>query len=192
MLEFLNHIDTQVFLFLNGLNSPFFDQVMFYISYKFSWIPLYVFLTVLIFKKYGFRGFWVMLFAVLLVTLSDQISDFMKDNLFRPRPCHEPDLRGMVHIVRGHCGGQFGFVSSHAANSFALATFIIYFLKNPYRFVVPLMLSFAILKAYSRVYLGVHYPGDIIFGALLGILIGWFVVFLWKMFSARFLRPEKR
>lgn len=191
MLEFLNQIDTQLFLILNSLNSPFMDQVMFYISDRFTWIPLYVFLTFLIFKKYGLRGFWVLLFAILLITLSDQISDSMKDNLMRFRPCHEPALQGMVHIVRGHCGGLYGFVSSHAANSFALATFIIFFLNKNYRFILPVMLTFAILKAYSRVYLGVHYPGDIIFGALLGILIGWFVIFLWKKFSTRFLKATK-
>jgi undecaprenyl-diphosphatase len=192
MLEFLNQIDTAVFLFLNSLNSPFMDTVMFYISDRFTWIPFYLLLTYLIFRNYGVRGLWVMLFAIITITLSDQISDAMKDNLKRFRPCHDPDLAGMVHIVRGHCGGQYGFVSSHAANSWALATFVISMIGSRFKFLVPVMITFAVLKSYSRVYLGVHYPGDIIFGALLGILIGWFVVYLWKMFSARFLRADKK
>ncbi|HAJ98769.1 MAG TPA: phosphatase PAP2 family protein [Bacteroidales bacterium] len=180
MLEFLNQIDTAVFLFLNGLNSPFMDNVMFYISNRFTWIPFYLVLIYLIIRNYKLNGLVVVLLAIVTITLSDQISDAMKDNLFRPRPCHEPDLQGMVHIVRGHCGGAYGFVSSHASNAFALATFMIFFLKPYYKVIVPIMLTFAVLKAYSRVYLGVHYPGDIIFGALLGILIGYSVIWFWK------------
>jgi len=186
MLEFLNQIDTAVFLFLNGLNSPFMDHVMFYISNRFTWIPFYLFLVYLIFKRYKLQGLLVFLFAIVTVALSDQISDAMKDNLMRFRPCHEPALEGLVHIVRGHCGGQYGFVSSHASNSFALATFIILTLSSRYKYLVPVMLTFASLKAYSRVYLGVHYPGDIIFGALLGILIASVVVWLWKKLTKKF------
>ena len=188
MLEILNQIDTTVFLFLNDLNSPFMDHVMFYISDRFTWIPFYVFLAYLIFRSYKLKGIWIFLLAIVTITLSDQISDAMKDNLMRYRPCHEPALEGMVHIVRNHCGGLYGFVSSHAANSFALATFIILTIGKRFKYLIPVMLTFASLKAYSRVYLGVHYPGDIIFGAILGILIGSAVIWFWNQITKRYPR----
>ena len=104
----------------------------------------------------------------------------------RFRPCHEPSLEGLVHIVRGRCGGRFGFVSSHAANTFALATFVTAVLKDRYRYMVAIMFTYAILNGYSRVYLGVHYPGDVIFGSLLGAGIGIAVALLWiKMIGVK-------
>jgi undecaprenyl-diphosphatase len=179
MLEFFLELDKQFFLILNGLHHPFFDQVMYYISHKFTWIPLYVFLMVLVFIRYRWKGFLVLVFVVILITLSDQLSVLAKNTFMRLRPCLEPSLEGLVHIVRGRCGGRYGFVSSHATNTFALAVFMNYLLGSRFRFVVPVMLTYAVLNAYSRVYLGVHYPADVIFGALLGVLIGMFVYFLW-------------
>lgn len=179
MLDFLIELDQKLLLFLNGLNHPFLDPVMFYISYKFTWIPLYLFLLVLVFWRYKWKGFLVLIFIVLLVTLSDQGSVFVKNTIMRLRPCREPLLDGLLHMV-SRCPGGYSFVSSHATNTFALAIFINKLLGLRFRFVVPVMIAYAALNAYSRVYLGVHYPGDVIFGSLLGILIGWLVFFLWE------------
>ena len=96
----------------------------------------------------------------------------------------------LVHIVRGHCGGRYGFVSSHAANTFALATFMTFLLGDRFQWVLPLMFAYAGLNAYSRIYLGVHYPGDVIFGALLGVFIGLLVWWLWDIFLGFF--PEHK
>ena len=181
MLDFLLDLDKQLFLALNGLHNGFFDQVMYYISEKLTWLHLYALLLFLIFRRYRWRGLVVLVLVIVQVSLSDQISVLMKNTFMRLRPCHEPALEGLVHIVRDHCGGRYGFVSSHAANTFALATFMTLLMGDKFRWMLPVMFTFAGLNAYSRIYLGVHYPGDVIFGALLGVLIGLFVWWLWKI-----------
>jgi undecaprenyl-diphosphatase len=114
-----------------------------------------------------------MAFVALLIFMSDQISvHFFKEVFQRLRPCHEPDFIGMVHLVKGNCGGQFGFVSSHATNTFALAVFLSFVLGKKFKYFIPLILLWAAVISYSRIYLGVHYPGDVIAGAILGASLG--------------------
>ena len=166
-------LDKQLFLFLNGLRSPFWDQVMWYVSETWIWVPLYLLFIYLIWKKY--RGLiWVpLLAAALLITLSDQVHLHLFKNIFeRLRPSHEPSLEGMVHTVRNYAGGQYGFVSGHATNSFAIATFVIAVIGKHYKYLTPLVLLWAVLVAYSRIYMGVHYPGDILGGMILGSAFG--------------------
>jgi undecaprenyl-diphosphatase len=170
MIEFLKAIDTQLFLFLNGINSPFGDFVMYWLSHRFIWIPLYSFLLFLLFRHYGIKALILFVLVVLLITISDQASVHLFKNVFqRLRPCHEPALEGMVYTL-GRCGGRFGFISSHASNSFALATFMALVLWNKVRIMAIIMLVWAAMVSYSRVYLGVHYPGDILVGAMVGAI----------------------
>ena len=185
LIEFLDGIDRNLFLFLNGLNSPFFDVLMHYISYKYSWIPLYAILVAMIFMRYRWRGIHYLFSVVLLILISDQGSVLVKDTVMRLRPCHDPLLADLVHLVRGRCGGMFGFVSSHAANSFALATFIGLTFRKRHAWLLPSLLSWAAVKGYSRIYLGVHYPGDVLFGALFGVLAGLFVLMIWRWVEKR-------
>lgn len=192
MLDFLLQLDRQLFLFLNNLNLPQLDMVMFYISYKFTWIPLYAFLAVLLGIRYRWKAFLVLLFVVLLVTFSDQGSVMFKNYFARLRPCLEPDLASLVHLVKGRCGGTYGFVSSHAANTFAMAVFMGSLFKDRFRFVNPLLLVWATLNAYSRIYLGVHYPGDVIGGALLGMLIGAMVFAAWQLTDNLISKPREK
>ena len=170
MLEFLNKIDTNLFLLLNGMHSDFWDAVMWQISGKLQWIPLYVFILGLLIYRFKLKAIWITLGVVTVIVLCDQASVHLFKNVFeRLRPCHEPDIAGLVHVVRDHCGGKYGFVSSHAANVFGLAVFTAFFIRN--RYYLAGMLIWALLVGYSRIYLGVHYPGDILCGAILGALI---------------------
>ena len=117
-----------------------------------------------------------MIFAALLIFLSDQISvHLFKDVFQRLRPCHEPELEGMVHIVNGKCGGSYGYYSSHASNVFAVAIFVISLLGRKNMLTVSLIMLWAGVIIYSRIYLGVHYPLDVISGAIAGSLLGWMI-----------------
>ena len=171
MLDSLRSIDQNIFFFLNGLHSAFFDQVMFWGTKSLIWIPLYLILFYLVFRKYRWQGLWILLFAALMILLSDQLSNVFKEWIVRLRPTHEPGLTG-IHTVNGYVGGQLGFYSAHASTTMAVALFLILILGNSYRYFSPLILLWAVFMAYTRIYLGVHYPGDILAGWLAGTLIG--------------------
>ena len=181
MIESLINIDTSITLYLNGLHNSFFDAVMLFISGKLSWIPLYLVLLFFAYKKAeNIKIFIIFLVSIaVLITIADQTSVHLFKNMFeRLRPCHCEQIRNSIHIVNNHCGGQFGFVSSHATNTFALAIFMSLFFKN--KAVSTLLVVWAIIVAYSRIYLGVHYFGDVLGGAILGILIAFVVYYLFK------------
>ena len=167
MLEFLINLDKDIFLFLNSFHSSFWDVVMYQISGKIIWAPLYLTVAVFIFIKYKLRvGIVIVIFFGLIIAVADLSSVHLFKNVFeRLRPCHNPDIQNYVHIVK-RCGGQYGFVSSHAANSFAFAVFSLLILKN--KFYSFGIIFWATIVAYSRVYLGVHYTADILGGAILG------------------------
>lgn len=192
MIAALNNIDTQIFLYLNGLYNPALDFVMYWLSNKVIWAPLYALLVFFLIKKYKKDSIWILLSVALLITASDQISVFIKNMAERPRPCHNEQIGHMVHLVKNHCGGAFGFLSSHASNSFALAVFLIPFLKSNFRYFAPLALSWAAIISYSRIYLGVHYPGDVVAGALLGTLLGFLFLFLCNLTLRRFGTRERK
>ena len=124
----LEHLDQQLLLFLNSLNSPFFDKVMYTLSGRVIWIPLYLAILIYLGVKYKRKFLIIVLFIILAATLADQISVFIKNLVERLRPCHEPALDGLVHLVKGECGGMYGFVSSHATNSFNVALISLLFL----------------------------------------------------------------
>lgn len=173
-ITFFKELDTQLFLAINGTYSHFFDVCMHYISSKLFWIPFYVFLLVLILKKYKQQTWLILAFVVLIIAMSDQACLHLFKNVFmRYRPCHNLLLASKIHLVDG-CGGQYGFVSSHAANTFALAYFVISLLKDNYKY-ISLLYIWAALVAYSRIYLGQHYPADCVVGALLGLSISFIV-----------------
>lgn len=147
-----------------------------WISERFSWIPFYVVLAVLMGLKFKWRLLILAPFITLVIVFADQISvHLFKDIFMRLRPCHNPTIADLVHTVNDSCGGKYGFVSSHAANTFALAAFVGLVLKNHFKWMFPFMLTWATIVSYSRIYLGVHYPGDILGGALLGALIGFLI-----------------
>ena len=182
-MEFLANLDTRLLLLINGLHNTFFDYFMIYMSARLIWIPLYLFLIYLIISQYKSKSYLIIGFLLLTVILSDQLSVHAFKNVFeRLRPCHDPDVAPLLHLVTD-CGGQYGFVSSHAFNVFALATFISFLLARVYRWIPWLMFIWAGIVSYSRIYLGVHYPGDVLAGAVLGFLDGWLMMSLYRYVS---------
>lgn len=185
-MEFLEQIDQQLFLFLNGLHSPFWDNIMYWISYKFTWIPLYLVTLIYFVYKQKIKAILTIVMAVAVIAFADQISVNLFKNIFlRFRPCHNLDIQNMIHLVNNHCGGQYGFVSSHAANAFGFAIFSALVIQK--RNISLALIFWAILVSYSRIYLGVHYPADIIGGAVLGIISAYLVFFLYRKILTKFI-----
>ncbi len=165
--------DKWLLLQLNGSESPWLDSVMWQLSDTRSWIMVALILLVLVIRRGSWRGTLLfVLFLALAITLADQISSSIFKPLFaRLRPTHDPQIGHLVDVVHGYRGGRYGFVSSHAANVFAVAVFVSRIVRS--RALGISLGVWAVLVSYSRIYLGVHYPGDILCGALLGTFIGW-------------------
>jgi len=175
----IERIDQELFLFINSLNSPFFDQVMHAISGKLIWVPLYLAILIFLGFKYKRKFLVILIFIILAATLADQSSVLVKNIVLRLRPCQQPSLSGMVHLVNGECGGLYSFVSSHATNSFDVALLSLLFIRK--RWYTISILLWASIIGYSRIYLGVHFPGDVICGSMLGAFIGWGMYQLYKI-----------
>ena len=177
-------LDQQLFLYINSFNSPFWDKIMYVISGTLIWIPFYLAILIYLAIKYKRRFFVILILIILGVFIADQGSVQLFKNVFqRLRPCHEPALEGLVHIVRERCGGMYGFVSSHASNCFYAA--VISGLLVRKKWFSIFMICWAAIIGYSRIYLGVHYPGDIICGAAFGALVGWGVFKLYEIIDEK-------
>lgn len=170
LIDILKNWDTDMFLFLNGFHSTFFDGFMFAVSAKFTWIPLYAALLYVLIKSKKKESIWLIFALVLCVVVADQISSgIIKNAVQRLRPSHDGNLEGLVHLVRGRKSGMYGFVSSHASNTFGLAVLTSLFFRN--KIYITIILLWAVLVSYSRIYLGLHYPLDILGGATVGVIV---------------------
>ena len=177
MLQELLQLDKDFFIYLNGLGTPQWDNFFQFISHKLSAIPLYIFLLIITYQKFGLKRTLVLLVSIaLLITVTDQLSNFFKYGVARLRPCHDPEIAPLMRLVKSYCGGQFGYFSAHAGNAFAIAVFFGSILKSSIKYLGLGLVIWASLVAYSRVYMGVHFPLDIVTGALLGSLFGWLFV----------------
>lgn len=175
MLEQLNSIDQKIFFFINNdLSNPFFDWLMPLLRNQYFWAPLYAFLIVFFIKEYKIKGLYLILFLLLAFGIADFTSaSIIKQHFQRLRPCNDPALLGLVKLRIARCGSGFSFVSSHAANHFAISLFLIGTFYQRWKWVLPAALAWATIICFAQVYVGVHYPFDVTCGGLLGALIGW-------------------
>lgn len=165
--------DKQAMIFLNNLGSSTFDPFWILVSEKWFWIPLYIIFLYFLYKNFNKKSlFYILLFIALGITASDQIANIFKFGFERLRPCHDPSLEGLLREVK--CGGKFGFYSAHSSNSFFVATYLTMLLGRKIKQLPYFLFIWAAIVAYSRVYLGMHFPGDIIVGAIMGILLALF------------------
>jgi undecaprenyl-diphosphatase len=174
MLNELVRYDKELFLYLNNLGTPGWDPFWLFLSGTWSAVPLYLVLLYIALKQMGARKTLVLLVAVaLLITTTDQLANFFKYGLQRLRPCYDPEINTLMRLVKNTCGGQYGFFSAHAANSFAAAFFCTYLLKSKWNFLGIFLMIWAMLVSFSRVYIGVHFPLDIAAGASIGLILSW-------------------
>lgn len=188
MLEELIKLDTDLFIYLNNLGTPAWDRFWMFYTTKFNWIPFYAILAYLMYKRLNTKMFVLTLLVIaLLITFTDQTTNLFKKVLvMRLRPCHNEDINGLFRLVKAYCGGQYGYFSGHSSNSMAIAVFVSFMLKSKYKFIPYVMIPWAIAMGYSRVYIGVHYPLDVVSGMLFGVLSGFMFYKLDTYLQSRF------
>ena len=180
MLEALIDIDKKLLLVINSWHTPWLDDLMMALTNGLYWLPLFVFVIAAIIFKYRRNAILIFAYMIVVIILTDQVSSsILKPLIGRLRPSHDPTLKDLVHLVNNYRGGMYSFVSSHAANAFGVATFLFLAAQRKLPW-IWLMFGWATIFAYTRLYLGVHYPLDIICGALLGALLAWMVIWISK------------
>ena len=172
MTEFLLELDRNLLLKLNSWHAPWLDSVMVAFTNGLSWLPLFLLVIGLMIYKFRWQSISMLVFIAIVIFLTDRISaGLIKPWVGRLRPSHEPGLEGILHLVNGYKGGIYSFVSSHAANAFGVATFLWLVLRKDIKW-IWIMFIWAVIFSYTRIYLGVHYPFDILGGGVLGTIIG--------------------
>ena len=185
MMEKLLQLDTELFLFFNGLHAPWADRAVYLISKGWFWVPLFLFIIYLIFRVYRKRGWIVLAVFALTITLSDQTCNLVKNMVCRYRPSHTEALSAQIHLVQQpdgnrYFGGKYGFPSAHASNTMALAFLVIFFLSKGEKWVMALAVAWSLMMAYTRLYLGVHFPVDILCGFILGGCYATLMFFIYR------------
>ena len=187
MIETLLEYDKEIFLFLNNLGNTTWDGFWLAYTNKVNWIPFYLVLLFLMYKKFDRKTFFlIIIIVILMVTFTDQITNVFKRGFERLRPCREDSLQGLMRMVKDYCG-TYGFFSGHSSNSMAVAVFAGLLLKPYYKYLVFFLLFWSALMAYSRVFIWGHYPFDIVCGMLFGSLSGFMFYKLKGYLEKRFI-----
>jgi undecaprenyl-diphosphatase len=189
MTRLLMELDKWLLLLINSHHNSFWDSIMLFASGIINWFPVYIFLLFLVIYKFRKESWLLILLVIPLIFASDELSSaVLKPLVHRLRPSHEPGIEYLLHFVSGYRGGLYGFVSSHACNFFAVAIYLHLTASGKIRWLPFLMYPIVFLVIYSRIYLGVHYPSDVIAGSLLGALLGWLTA---KIYN-RFRKPPQK
>lgn len=184
MIEYLNQIDQDWVVFLNNLGSDTWDSFWLFITDKWASIPLYIFLLGLcIYTKKWKKTLLILLCVALLILCTDQLARCFKYGFERLRPCHNDLINSQLRILR--CGGKFGFFSAHACSTFAVATFFSFLFKDKYCKLGYFLFFWAVIISYSRIYLAVHYPFDVLVGLIFGCFLGYLFFLLYKKISQK-------
>ena len=183
MLDRIKQIDTELLIFLNNLGNKSWDPLWVSITDKFTFLPLFILIIFFLFKKNGTKGLLViLLFISVLILFTDQFTNVVKDFTQRLRPCRLDELQGLLRDIDIRCG-KYGFFSAHAANSISVTIFIINCVdESVKKFLKPVLILWVMIFSYSRIYLGVHYPLDTIFGLSFGIFSGFLFRYLYNYF----------
>lgn len=194
MIEKILDLDSYLFLYLNNLGSQYYDNFWIFLSRTEANVMFY--LVVLIAYIYSINNkkrtkilFHLIIAIAILITISDQTSNLFKDSFQRLRPCYNELISDSLRLVKDSCGGRYGFFSAHASNSFSLAIFFGLLLRSSNRLLILLFAIYAFLISYSRIYLGVHYPIDILVGTIFGI-INAIVLYKIYLYSFNFLNKS--
>ena len=177
MIEDILNLDTELFMYLNSLGFPIFDNFWTFLSTKEANVLFYSTLLFLYFYKRSLKFkfselFYLLILIAFMITITDQTANLFKDSFQRLRPCYNEMIKDSLRLVKESCGGKYGFFSAHASNSFTLAVFFGLLYKKKFKYLIYFSLIYASLISYSRIYLGVHFPLDILFGAAFGLIIG--------------------
>ncbi len=171
MIDKLIQIDVDLFLYLNNLGVESWDPFWLFITSPIASIPVYLFVLILLYKYYGLKQTLLILVGIgIMIGLSDQTSNLFKYGFERLRPCHNPNLEGIMRQVKSSCGGYYSFFSAHASTSMAIALVSALFVRKQAYWTARLLIVWALLVGYSRIYLGVHYPFDVLFGIEVGVV----------------------
>ncbi len=186
MIEQLLQYDAELFLYLNNLGTPTWDGLWLLITNKLTFVPLYAILLFLLYKKFGLKALLVFVVTVaLMITFTDQITNVFKRGFARPRPCRASDIMDQVRFIAVRCG-KYGFFSGHSSNSMAAAVFAGLMLRPYYKNLIFILLFWSAVVAYSRIYVGVHYPLDIVCGLTFGAFAGFMFFKLGNYLLKRF------